>query len=234
MMAYLQTPTGVSYSLDKKRKLLELAEKYDAYIIEDDNLYDFHYGKNPILPLKALDYKNRVIYIKSFSKILMPGLRIGFMVIPKKIMQKVVAAKYTTDISTSGFIQKALDYYLREYGWEEHTKEMCRYGSGKYRKALRCADKYLHGKVEYLRPEGGISLWMKLPPSIRAEALCGRLLEKNVILSPGSQFYMSGEESHHVRLCFSNVSDDCIEVGIKRMGECISEFMKKEEESKFV
>ena len=71
MMAYYQTPTGISYSMEKKRRLLELAEKYDTYIIEEDDFYDFHYDKEPIVPLKALDYKNRVIYIKSFSKILM-------------------------------------------------------------------------------------------------------------------------------------------------------------------
>ena len=231
MMAHFQTPTGVSYSLEKKRKLLDLAEQYDAYVVEDDNLYDFNYSKTPILPLKALDYKNRVIYIKSFSKILMPGLRIGFMVIPKKILHHVMAAKYTTDISTSGFLQKALDYYLREYGWQEHTKQMCSYGGQKYKKALRYADVYLKGKVSYHRPQGGISLWMGLPPSLPAEELCSRLLEKNVILSPGSQFYMGGEESHHVRLCFTNVTDDAIQVGMKRMGECIDSMMAESEKN---
>ncbi len=228
VMAYFQTPTGISYSLDKKRKLLDLAEQYDAYLVEDDNLYDFNYGDAPILSLKALDYKNRVIYIKSFSKILMPGLRIGFMVIPKKILHHVMTAKYTTDISTSGFIQKALDYYLREYGWQEHTKAMCSYGGQKYKKALRCADKYLKGKVTYYRPEGGISLWIDLPAFLKADILCSRLLEKNVILSPGNQFYMGGEESHHVRLCFTNVTDDAIQVGIKRIGECIDELEQYE------
>mgnify|MGYP002508111088 CR=1 FL=1 len=83
MTAYFQTPTGVSYSLEKKRRLLELAEQYGAYIIEEDDYYDFHYGAEPLVSLKALDYKNRVIYIKSFSKILMPGLRMGLIVLPK-------------------------------------------------------------------------------------------------------------------------------------------------------
>lgn len=68
MMAYYQTPTGISYSMEKKRRLLELAEKYDTYIIEEDDFYDFHYDKEPIVPLKALDYKNRVIYTKAFPK----------------------------------------------------------------------------------------------------------------------------------------------------------------------
>ncbi|MDO4531494.1 MAG: PLP-dependent aminotransferase family protein [Bacillota bacterium] len=226
MMAYFQTPTGISYSMEKKRRLLELAEKYDTYIIEEDNFCDFHYGKEPIVPLKALDYKNRVIYIKSFSKILMPGLRIGLMVLPKKIHQAVMEAKYTTDISTSGFIQRALEGYLRENGWEHHSEEMRKYGSEKYRRTLSAAGKYLSGLVKYGRPGGGISLWMELPEGVGAEAFCSRMLEKNVILTPGSQYDLSGEENSHIRLSFGNLTDDQIEVGLKRMGDTLREMGK--------
>lgn len=227
MMAYFQAPTGISYSMEKKRRLLELAEKYDTYIIEEDNFCDFHYGKEAIVPLKALDYKNRVIYIKSFSKILMPGLRIGLAVLPKKIHQAVMEVKYTTDISTSGFIQRALEYYLRENGWEEHAEAMRRYGSGKYRKTISCAGKYLSGMVKYGLPGGGVSLWIQLPDGIGAEAFCSRMLEKNVILTPGSQFDISGEDDSHVRISFGNLSDDRIEVGLKRMGDTLREMLKK-------
>ena len=223
MMAYYQTPTGISYSMEKKRRLLELAEKYDTYIIEEDDFYDFHYGKEPLVPLKALDYKNRVIYIKSFSKILMPGLRMGLIVLPKKIHQAVMEAKYTTDISTSGFIQRALEYYLRENGWEKHAAETRRYGSEKYRKTLSAARKYLSDVAKYGHPNGGVSLWIELPEGVGAEAFCSRMLEKNVILTPGSQYDISGEEDRHVRLSFANLSDDKIEVGLKRMGDTLRE-----------
>ncbi|MBR4283078.1 MAG: PLP-dependent aminotransferase family protein [Anaerotignum sp.] len=225
MMAYFQAPTGISYSMEKKRKLLELAEKYDTYIIEEDNFCDFHYSKEAIVPLKALDYKNRVIYIKSFSKILMPGLRIGLAVLPKKIHQAVMEAKYTTDISTSGFIQRALEYYLRENGWEEHAEQMRKYGSGKYRKTLSAARKYISGMTKYGLPNGGVSLWIELPEGIGAETFCSRMLEKNVILTPGSQYSLNGEEDSHVRLSFGNLSDDQIEVGLKRMGDVLREML---------
>ena len=92
---------------------IEKAEKYHFYIIEDDNLYDFYYAKETIVPLKALDYKNRVIYIKSFSKIWTPGLRMGFMLFPKKFLESIQRAKYTTDIATSGFLQRGVAYYLQ-------------------------------------------------------------------------------------------------------------------------
>lgn len=221
MMAYYQTPTGVSYSMEKKRRLLELAEKYDTYIIEEDDFYDFCYGRESVVPLKALDYKNRVIYIKSFSKILMPGLRMGLIVLPKKIRRAVLEAKYTTDISASGFIQRALEYYLREFGWEEHAKEARRYGGEKYRKTLSAAKKYLPDTVKYSYPNGGVSLWVELPSGVDAEALCNRMLEKNVILTPGSQYAIGAEENRHIRLCFIHLSDDRIVVGLKRIGDTI-------------
>lgn len=229
VMAYFQTPTGVSYSMEKKRKLLELAEKYDTYIIEEDNFYDFHYDKGIPMPLKALDYKNRVIYIKSFSKILMPGLRMGLMVLPKRIKGAVLEAKYTTDISTSGFIQKALEQYLQENGWESHAEAVRRYGSGKYKKALAMAAKYLPPSVSFLRPQGGVSLWLNLPEPVKAEPFCNRMLEKNVLVSPGNQFYISGMENHHIRLSFAALSNDKIEVGMKRIGETIKEMTEEQE-----
>lgn len=225
MMAYFQTPTGISYSIEKKRRLLELAETYDTYIIEEDDFYDFHYGKEPLVPLKALDYKNRVIYIKSFSKILMPGLRMGLIVLPKKIQQIVKEAKYTTDISTSGFLQRAMAYYLEENGWEKHAAETRRYGSGKYRKTLSAIRRYLPKAVSYIQPNGGVSLWLKLPEGISAEQLCNRMLEKNVILTPGSQYDIHGTEDTHIRLSFANLSDDKIEVGLKRMGDVLREML---------
>ncbi|MFQ7474947.1 PLP-dependent aminotransferase family protein, partial [Anaerotignum sp.] len=217
-------PTGISYSMEKKRRLLELAEKYDTYIIEEDDFYDFHYSREMPLPLKALDYKNRVIYIKSFSKILMPGLRMGLMVLPKKVRHAVMEAKYTTDISTSGFIQKSLEEYLRVNGWEAHGKQVRQYGSGKYRKAVSMAKKYLLPKgASFALPEGGVSLWVRLPEDVDAELFCNRALEKNVLVSPGSQFFIEGGTVSHVRLSFAGLTDDKIEVGMKRMGEVLGE-----------
>ncbi|MDD4844318.1 MAG: PLP-dependent aminotransferase family protein [Anaerotignum sp.] len=227
MMAYFQTPTGISYSMEKKRRLLELAERYDTYIIEEDDFYDFYYNKDTPVPLKALDYKNRVVYIKSFSKILMPGLRMGLMVLPKKVHQGVMEAKYTTDISTSSFIQKAMEQYFRENGWEQHAKAMRRFGGEKYRRALSFAKKYLEGRATYSLPNGGVSLWIRLPKGVSAEAFCSRMLEKNVILTPGSQYEISGRDSGHVRLSFCGLEDEKIEVGLKRMGETIEKMLEE-------
>lgn len=221
LMSYFQTPTGISYSMEKKRKIIELAEKYDAYIVEDDNLYDFNYTGKHLAPMKALDYHNRVIYIKSFSKIMMPGLRIGLIVLPKKLMNSVRNAKFTTDISTSGLIQKAFYFYLKNNSWQEHTETLRQYSMGKYKRMIKVCDRFLKDKMEYHKPQGGISLWLRLKPDLSIDCLMNELLKKGVIVSPGSQFLISGEKSRHIRVCFAHVTDDQIEVGIRRIKECI-------------
>lgn len=147
----------------------------------------------------------------------------GLVVLPKKIRQAVMEAKYTTDHSSSGFMQRAMEYYLRENGWETHGEQMRRYGGAKYRKALSAARKYLDGLVRYGKPEGGVSLWMELPEGVGAETFCGRMLEKNVVLTPGSQYEISGEDDRHIRLSFAGLSDDKIDVGMKRMGDTLRE-----------
>lgn len=221
-MAYFQTPTGISYSQSKKKKLLDLAEKYDFYVIEDDNLYDFNYTKKPLVPLKAMDHRNRVIYLKSFSKILMPGLRMGFAVFPRKLLSDMMQAKYTTDIATSGFLQKALALYLEENSWSEHIKTICAYGKEQYRLAVKYVDRYLAEDISYLKPQGGISLWLR-PRGFSAQALLMAAANKGVYLSPGSQFALSEGEHNALRLCFIHVPEAKLEQGIRRMAQALKE-----------
>ena len=220
-MAYFQTPTGISYSMAKKRRLIDLANQYGTYIIEDDNLYDFNYTNESPVPFKALDYQNRVIYIKSFSKILMPGLRIGCMVLPQKILRHVTAAKYTTDRSTSGFLQQSFDLYLKQNNWSSHIQSMCQYGKNRYHTCIRAAKRYLPDGTFYRLPEGGNSLWIKINNLINVETLCHNLDTKGVILSPGNLYTLSHQENHHIRLCFTSLNSDQIEVGMKRFGETL-------------
>ncbi len=224
VMTYYQTPTSISYSLEKKRKLLQIAEKYNSYIIEEDNLSDFNYSNTENVSLKALDYKNRVIYIKSFSKILMPGLRLGFIILPQKILQQVSLAKQNSDISTSGFIQRAFDLYLQKGLWIEHKKRICNIYKKRYQETIKCVDKYLD--VKYTPPNGGLTLWLKFHESINIEYFCNKLLEQKVILSPGALFSLSNEQIPYVRLSFASVRKEDISKGIKIMGDIL---LKKQE-----
>ncbi|MGM0438068.1 MAG: PLP-dependent aminotransferase family protein, partial [Bacillota bacterium] len=120
IMTSFQNPTGVSWSKNKKEKLLKLATKYNFLIIEDDCLSELYFTEQKPLSLKSLDKEGRVIYIKSFSKIFMPGLRLAFAILPDKLLPRMLAAKHATDISSAGITQRSFDLYLREGLWEKH------------------------------------------------------------------------------------------------------------------
>ena len=217
VMTSYQTPTTASYSLEKKRALLMLASKYDFYIVEEDNQGDFYFGDKPNLPLKALDNKNRVIYIKSFSKILMPGLRLGFMLLPKAVQEQVAAAKYTTDVETSGFIQRAFTLFIQSGGWSGHIAKMRGIYKARYDEMLAASNRYLAGRMAFAPPNGGLNLWYTLDKRVSAAALSERLAQVGVIVTPGALFSLHGEELPNIRLSFANVEVGRIAVGIEKI-----------------
>ena len=117
-MSYFQNPTGISYSKEKKLKILELANKYDFYIIEDDYLSELIFDENiKHEPFRVLDTNDRVIYIKSFSKIFLPGIRLGYIICPEEFRESIQNSKINTDIATSTLMQRALEMYIKEGYW---------------------------------------------------------------------------------------------------------------------
>ena len=213
MMTNFQNPTGYSYSNDTKEKLLLLANKFDFYIIEDDFLSELYYTDEKPILLKAMDYNNRVIFIKSFSKIFMPGIRIGFLIVPEKVRDRVVAAKYLTDISTSGFMQRVFDLYIRKNMLSIHMKNIRSGYIEIYRMITEYIDNTLR-EVSYYKPNGGIHLWLKLPDSISSNALYSECLINGVIISSGSIFYNDSIDSQNIRLSYASTNIDSIKMGI--------------------
>ena len=226
--SYFQNPTGYSYSVNKKRIILDLAEKYNTYIIEDDYISDLNYSNQPIIPLKSLDDKDRVIYIKSLSKILMPGLRLGFLILPKTLRKHILSHKHTLDIFASGFIQRVLDLYLRKELWKTHIEKICTTYKKRYHSLLNALDIYLKNYISYIPPQGGLSVWIKLNHFISVEKLCDLLLSKEVILSPGSLFLTTEDVSSYVRIGFSAVDEYQIEQGIKIMKDVIDTMLNRD------
>lgn len=228
-MPYFQTPTCISYSLKKKRELLELAYKHNFYIIEEDNLSDFNYSKTATINLKSLDYKNKVIYIKSFSKILMPGLRIGYMVLPKIISENVLSAKYSTDIATSGFIQRAFELYIKSSDWDKHVATMRNIFNKKYNLILSLVISELSEYVDTVPPNGGLGLWLKIKtPEITATTLYNELIKNSVIITNGNLYSLStNEESQYFRLNFAHLPNEDIIKGIAIISRVFSTLYNK-------
>lgn len=234
MMTNYQSPTTYSYSEEKKKKLIEFSKKHNFYIIEDDFLTDLNYAKPKKSPLKSMDNLDKVIYIKSFSKIFMPGVRIGFMTLPEKLFGNIIRAKHTTDISSSGFFQRAFDLYLRKGLWKKHISTIKEVYGKKYNTMINELKKLTKYNISFTEPNGGLSLWLKLPKEIDSIELYNECVENNVTLVPGKIFFIDNSIYHnYIRLSFGAVSNDEIKQGIR----IIENYLKrkyKEDDNKYL
>lgn len=226
VMPNFQNPTGCTYSERKRRHLLLLCRKYDVMAVEDDYMSDLSYIDEGSKPLKALDNEDRVIYIKSFSKIFMPGLRVGYLIIPEVIKEKVMSMKQITDISTSGLMQRVLDLYLRSGIWNKHLEYMKQEYSVRYFEAVRAVKKYLRG-ASFTQPYGGLNLWVRLPEGISSRELYERCKNNKVLFTPGTVFIKTAQGEQHIRISFASVGLEQITEGISIIGQVMEEIKGK-------
>ncbi|MDR0271754.1 MAG: PLP-dependent aminotransferase family protein [Clostridiales bacterium] len=190
-----QTPTGLCYTEKTKTRLLELAHNLNAYIIEVDSFGDFYYGVKPT-PLAATDAHDRVIYIKNFDRVLTTGLP-GFMICNLNLETG----------GASGYIQRGLDFYLRNRDFESHSAKIRGNYSRIYRRTIAVAEKFLSPYASFIKPEGGLSLWINAKKDFSND-----FLARKVLVSPG-KLYSSNNETCF-RLSFANVTPDDISKGI--------------------
>jgi DNA-binding transcriptional MocR family regulator len=223
LMPNFQNPTGYSYSTQKKQALLDMAREHQFFIIEDDYLSELSFDQTSRLPLKAMDSLDQVMYIKSFSKILMPGLRLGLAVAPAPLNYGIGAAKQFSDISSSGLLQRTLDLYLREQTWHQHIQAMREFYSARYQAVLKALAEYLPPEVHFTAPGGGLHLWLKLPQGISGDELYQRCLREDVLITPGSFFAPSGLYDQWIRLSYAAVKEEEIFKGVETMGRIIKE-----------
>lgn len=227
IMTNYQSPTTYSYSEEKKKEILNLAVEHNFYIIEDDFLTDLYFDNDIKSPLISLDKMDMVIYIKSFSKIFMPGVRIGFVTLPNKLLKGIIKAKHSTDISSSGYLQRAFDLYLRKGYWRKHIDNIRNVYSEKYNimiQELSILKKY---GIDYTTPNGGLSLWLKIPPNINALEFYNDCIENGLSLVPGKVFFIDEAlNTNYIRLSFGAVNNDEIIQGIRIMDNILSKPFK--------
>ena len=219
-----QNPTGITMSLDKRKKLLELAEKYDCYILEDNPYGDLRFTGEDIPTIKSMDENGRVIYVGSFSKTLAPGLRVGFAVAHEDVMDRIVVVKQVNDVHTTLLTQMMVDRFLAEYDFDEQIKKGCELYKSQCQCMLNAMDKYFPEGVTYTRPEGGIFLWVTLPEGVNTNDLLLKCIEKKVAFVPGNSFMIDIEKpTNTFRLNYSTMSNENIEIGIQRIAEILKE-----------
>ena len=218
-MMDFESPTGVSWSHEKKQKLVELASQYNTYIIEDDCLSDIYFD-SPKLSLKALDRDNkRVISVKSFSKVLIPGIRLGYMLLPEELTPKVVSAKFTSDISSSGFNQRILLEFLINGNLDEHLSQIRQLYKKRYeivKSSIENSDLSITYDIQ-----GGFYVWVALPKGIDGNKFYLNCKKAGVSILPGNVFFLNEVNVTHFRLSFAAADELQIIEGVKRMNKVI-------------
>lgn len=222
-MPIYQTPTGVCMSKQKRSDLLKLSLKYDFYIIEDDILSDLSLDDDKLLPLKSQDINDRVIYIKSFSKMLMPGIRTGYIIAPSSIINKIISAKYSTDISTSGLIQRALSIYLKSGDWEDYILHLMSVCKNRLDEINKYKKNFQQVGLNFAIPKGGLGLWMKLPDNTYDMQIYYKCLEKKVLTVPGSSFYISPmfNSEKFLRISYAATDTEKLHIGLDALYQAV-------------
>ena len=220
-----QNPSGVTWTLERRKQFMEVVNKYDFPVVEDDPYGELRYSGEALPSLKSLDTKGNIVFLGSFSKILMPGLRVGWMVANPDIIDKMAKLKGAVDLQSSTFAQYQVAYFLDMFDIDAHIAKI-RALYGKRRDALcNAIHKYLPEGCSTTYPNGGIFVWVTLPKGVNAKALMPQMIEKNVAYVAGSPFYPNGGNENHFRLNFSSMPEERLEQGVKIIAEVLRENM---------
>ena len=215
-----QNPGGTTMSLEKRREMYRLALENDLVILEDNPYGNLRVTGEDIPPIKSLDTEGIVFYAGSFSKILAPGIRVAYAVIPKKAAAAFTIGKQVSDVHTGVLNQMIVSRWFDEYDVDGHIVDIRKIYRRKLNLMCDCLDKYCDGFITYVRPEGGLFIWAKLPDDVDMLKYVGALLERKVAVVPGSAFMTDDTAAcSYIRLNFSTPSDDDIVKGVKIMGE---------------
>lgn len=215
-------PTGACMDLYTRRKLIALADLYNVPILEDDFVGDLRYDGRAQPALKALDPGGRVIYTSTFSKMVMPGLRVGFLVADGPVNEALVMLKRTIDLSTSSLIQRALEAYVTVGRYQAHLQRSCRTYRKRRDAMLLAIERYLPDDIRTDPPQGGLFIWLQLPEGISSERLLPTACQNGVAFSPGTHFFINGRDGdRYMRLNFAAYPVEEIEVGIKRLARAM-------------
>ncbi len=220
-----QNPTGRCMSLERRRKLMEIATRYEIPVFEDNPYGDLRFEGEEIAPLISMDPKRLVMYSGTFSKTLAPGMRLAWMVVNDEMMPKFDLVKGSTDLATPSVTQREVAMYMKNYDLDSHIQDNCRlYG---HRRDVMCdaIKKYFPSDVKCTYPHGGLFLWVELPEGCDSRELFQYALERNVAYVPGDAFFPETKKKNFFRLNFSYNDDEIIEEGVKRLADALKAYL---------
>jgi 2-aminoadipate transaminase len=218
-----QNPTGVTMSLDRRRRLIELANAYGLLVVEDTPYRSLRYQGDSLPTLKSLDTEGRVLHLGSFSKILAPGLRLGWAVASPEILERLTLLKLAADTQNSTLNMTATSDYLSEYDIDAHLARAIPVYRHKRDLMLATIAETFPDDVHVTRPDGGLFIWLTFPGGFDAAAFMAETLlpQAKVAYVPGATFFPVEQEPNHARLSFSGVPDDRLVSGVSALGRLL-------------
>ncbi len=219
-----QNPAGQTLSLERRRQLVEIARKHEILVVEDNPYGLLRYEGDPLPTLYELDGGDYVVYLGTFSKILSPGLRLGWLCAPPPVLAKVVLGKQASDLCTSTLAQYFVDEFFAEGRWREYVDELCDVYRARRDAMLESLEQHFPAEATWSEPEGGLFLWATLPHYIDTTDLLARALRENVAFVPGVAAFADGVTGKNsMRLNFSGSTEEEIREGIRRIGAVVAE-----------
>jgi 2-aminoadipate transaminase len=218
-----QNPAGVTMSLERRRRLVDLARSRELLVVEDNPYGLLRFEGDPLPPLYQLDGGDFVIYVGTFSKILSPGIRLGWLVAPPPVMEKVVLGKQASDLCTSTLTQYFVREYFGEGRWREYVASLVEIYRARRDAMLAALERYFPPQATWTEPGGGLFIWATLPSYIDTSDLLAKALREDVAFVPGQAAYVDGRGHSSMRLNFSAGNEAEITEGIRRIGKVIAE-----------
>ncbi len=220
-------PTGITMAQERRVKLIELCERYDLIIVEDDAYGDLSFEGNAGMyrAIKSMDKGGRVIYAGSFSKIISPGIRLGWAIVPGEIADKFEMAKQMMDVCPSPLIQVIASELIKDGYLEDHIVKLRSIYRSRRDAMLSALERHMPEGVKWTKPKGGFYIWVTLPEGMDTLELLEKALENEVAYVIGSPFYADEDVKNTLRISFCHETEDVIEEGIARLGRAVKEMI---------
>jgi len=222
-----QNPSGRTMSIERRKGLVQLANKYNVAIVEDNPYGELRFEGEIYPAIKHYDTEGRVIFLGTFSKVFSPGVRLGWIAADKEVLHKFVLIKQGADLQSSTLDQIAVYKFLEDYDIEAHIEKIKKEYKRRKDLMLNTIKEEFPEGIKVTNPDGGLFTWVVLPEHINARELAMKALEKNVAFVPGGSFFPNGGHENTFRVNYSNMQEDRIVEGVKRLAEVLKEALKE-------
>ncbi|WP_042277467.1 aminotransferase-like domain-containing protein [[Clostridium] dakarense] len=223
-----QNPTGRTWPLERRKKFIEVINKYEIPVIEDNPYGELRFEGESLPSLKSMDKKGLVIYLGSFSKVFCPGYRIGWTCASPQILSKFVFVKQGADLQASTISQREVSKFMDIYDLDKHVEKLKTVYKKRRDLMLNTMKEEFPEGLEYTHPEGGLFTWVQLPEYLDSREIMKECVENSVAYVPGGSFFPNGGKENCFRLNYSNMPDERIVEGVKRLGVVLKKYMKEE------